>query len=128
MTDLNGKADVDLSNTTNQAKILMGGMAMPSNKYIDLTLGASGSIYTAPANGWYNIVRRVGANGDNERYLAGETSTGLRIVECSSSSWHELCLLIPVKKRDTVYIEYNATGEIKRCRFVYAQGSESEAS
>lgn len=28
-------------------------MSMPSNKYIDLTLGASGTTYTAPANGWF---------------------------------------------------------------------------
>ena len=26
---------------------------MPSSRYIDLTLGASGSTYTAPANGWF---------------------------------------------------------------------------
>lgn len=30
-------------------------MAMPSNKYIDLTLGASGSTYTAPANGYFQL-------------------------------------------------------------------------
>lgn len=29
--------------------------AMPSNKYIDFTLGASGSTYTAPADGWIYI-------------------------------------------------------------------------
>ena len=31
------------------------GAGMPSGKYIDLTLGASGSTYTAPANGWFSM-------------------------------------------------------------------------
>lgn len=28
---------------------------MPSTKFIDLTLGASGTTYTAPANGWFTV-------------------------------------------------------------------------
>lgn len=51
INNLGNFANTDLSNTTDQAKILMGSMAMPSDKYINLTLGASGSTYTAPANG-----------------------------------------------------------------------------
>lgn len=35
--------------------------AMPSEKYIDLTLGASGTVYTAPANGYYALAKS--ANG-----------------------------------------------------------------
>ena len=34
-------------------------MAMPSNKYINLTLGASGTTYTAPADGYFTIFASV---------------------------------------------------------------------
>ena len=36
--------------------------AMPSNKYIDLTLGASGALYTTPTDG-YVLIRTVANNG-----------------------------------------------------------------
>ena len=107
-----------------QVQPLGGGWSFPSDSYIDFTFPANNDVLTAPANGWYNIIRRVGTGEDNERYLLGETSTGLHIIECGSTNWHELCLLIPVKKGDTVKIEYNATGEIMRSRFIYAVGSE----
>src|SRR5574344_14504 len=37
-------------------------MGMPSNSYIDLTLGASGSTYTAPANGWIYWAKVAGGD------------------------------------------------------------------
>ena len=55
VTDLNGKADVDLTNVNNSGTALGGSWAMPSNTYVDLTLGASGATYTAPANGWFAL-------------------------------------------------------------------------
>src|SRR5574344_1003032 len=37
-------------------------MSTPSSSYIDLTLGASGSIYTAPADGWIDWAKVVGSD------------------------------------------------------------------
>ena len=39
------------SNFSQAGRSYLSGFGMPSNKYINLTLGASGSTYTAPANG-----------------------------------------------------------------------------
>ena len=36
--------------------------------------------------------------------------------------------ICPVRKGDTFKVNYNATGETTRFRFIYAEGSESEAS
>lgn len=126
VTDLNNKMDRDNLNASDTGTAVGGGWSFPSNTYIDFTFPANNDVLTAPANGWYNLIRRVGSGSDTERYLTGETSTGLRIIECGSTNWHELCLLIPVKKGDTVRIDYNATGEIKRSRFIYAVGSEPQ--
>ncbi|MDY6364836.1 MAG: hypothetical protein SPL73_08120 [Cyanobacteriota bacterium] len=54
-TDLNGKANVSADNFNATGTTYLSGLGMPSNRYIDLTLGASGTTYTAPANGWVCI-------------------------------------------------------------------------
>ena len=126
-TDLNDKADVDLTNTTNQAKILMSGMAMPSNKYINLTLGASGATYTAPANGYIFWTQRLPANNgmwvlvnDNQnQYIYGKS--------LNSSTTSATTIFLPVMKGYRWSANYTG-GTVEHYRFIYAQGSESEAS
>lgn len=48
-------ATIDLSNISASGKSLASKLGAPSSRYIDLQLGASGTIYTAPANGWVCI-------------------------------------------------------------------------
>ncbi len=127
-TDLNGKADVDLSNTNDTAKILMSGMGMPSNTYIDLTLGASGSTYTAPANGWVYVVKTAGFSGAYVKLALGSFDNAFSNENSSSQSGAWLRTTLPVKKGDTFSCWYDANGTTRYFRFYYAQGSESEAS
>ena len=128
-TDLNGKADVDLINTNNRAKILMASMGMPSDTYIDLTLGASGTYYTAPANGWFTFIS--GDDGSYPKNIELETLVNNNQIISSSAQttsyagWLRCCL--PVMKGGSVKTWYNNV-DLKVFRFVYAQGSESEAS
>lgn len=51
----NGKADTTLSNLSTEGKSFASGLCMPSNRYIDLTIGAQGATYIAPANGFWAI-------------------------------------------------------------------------
>ncbi len=136
-TDLNGKADTDLTNATDQAKILMGGMAMPGDKYIDLTLGASGATYTAPANGWFNFhasLSNHSSGGFNLVCLINESiSSLLQVNSYANASGASHCIIIPVKKDEKIRVEYfnnvlNYLGYQTPLTFIYAQGSESEAS
>jgi hypothetical protein len=120
----NGKADVDLTNTTNQAKILMGGMGMPSNRYTDLTLGASGSTYTAPADGWFCSRQ----NYNSGYYVIGIDNINLAETNTSNT---QLSFLVPARKGQVlIYYYLNLiTGlDFTNFRFIYAQGSESEAN
>ena len=116
-----------LVNKTN--KVQAAEASMPSNRYIDLTLGASGQTYTAPANGWFAIAKVAGAdfyytdivvlkdpNGgtDQNNSKFGTFSEAYRSSPCES--------MAQVKKGDVVIVNYNATGVTNYFRFIYAEG------
>lgn len=124
-TDLNGKADVDLTNCTDVADIKMAHNAMPSDTYVDLTLGASDSQYVMPADGWLVINKH--STGTNQYAKLLNQSNGL-VIETRGPANNTLCACyIPVKKGDTIVVGYSAGGTLECFRFIYAKGSESEA-
>lgn len=94
--------------------------AMPSNRYVDLTLGASGTQYIAPANGYvcfekqstsaYQYVN-ISCNNMNSFEWAFATDIGI-------FAW------LPVKKGDIFTVDYNLGGSVNYFRFVYAQGAQ----
>lgn len=121
-TDLNGKADVDLTNVNNSGTSNGASWSMPSGTYVDLTLGASGETYTAPANGWFSFSKQT--NGTNQ-YLSIKTDLlGTEVKAPNSGSG--LTTFMPVRKNDVVTVWFNATGATNYFRFIYAKGSESE--
>ena len=94
--------------------------SFPSNKYIDLTLGASGSTYTAPADGW--LVLQMGYVADKYIDLWNVTNKTGSIVS-SASSGSSLRTTIPCKKGDVIIVYYSATTK-EDFRFIYAEGSK----
>ena len=132
-TELNNKLDLNANNLDTAGKSLISGLSMPSNKYIDLTLGESGSSYTAPANGYFSVGGNFGnVNGyftlalwDNaisHTLLASE-------AKANSSDYGCFCW-IPVKKGDKVFAYYNyspfssTTSGTPFFMFIYAEGSK----
>jgi hypothetical protein len=120
----NEKADVDLSNLTAVGKEVCANMAMPSNKYVDLTLGASGTNYTAPADGWFFLNKAIGtANAKIEMF---NSSINFRTVTAtgglSTTSW--VYCSIPANKGDQVQVSYNVTGATNAFKFIYANGAK----
>ena len=101
--------------------------AFPSGKYKDLTLGASGATYTAPADGWYCLY--MGANAAAQ-YAAFRYSTGsynsLYHREYAPASGNAVEAIFPAAKGGTVQIAYTLGGTVSYFRFVYAKGAESE--
>lgn len=94
------------------------GLSMPSSKYIDLTLGASGTIYTAPANGWVSVNKT--ATASNQNLDIGSSGVGFDIHSSSNGQW--LCVSTPVRKGTTFYVNYTAGGAVNWFRFRYAEG------
>lgn len=120
-------------NRTNQYEVVnkspdnntyMAHMAMPSDTYVDLTLGASGTTYTAPADGWYFI--RFSNTGLAERWV--NISINKRfllnfwaIVQNNSFG----IPVIPVTKGQAFKIDYGTDiSGASIFSFYYAVGSE----
>lgn len=95
----------------------------PSNRYIDLTLGASGSRYTAPANGWVQFSKNPTASNQYIAIAANRISTTIW-----STSAQAIRAYLPVRKGVSFMVDYTAAGTLEFFRFIYANGSESEAS
>ena len=105
---------VDYSNTA-----FIAHQAMPSGKYSDLTLGASGSTYTAPADGYYYL-RKSGTAQNQYIYMSGG---GLaQDVFCPLSNGGTRSIWLPVKNRTVVTVSYNADGATSAFRFIFAEG------
>ena len=100
--------------------------SMPSDRYIDLSLGASGSTYTAPANGWFYVVKTSSASN---QYLNiyNTTSSWICMGNNTSASGQQLRVYVPVKKGDAAYVSYNMGGKNDKYdlfRFIYAEGDK----
>ena len=118
--DINLKANTSANNFSSAGKQILSELSMPSkNKYTDLTLGASGAIYTAPANGWFLIDKSA---NDQEYVYIGSTSGAAFTL--SSSGLQGICATIPVPKGEAISVAYNASLQTNRFRFIYATGEE----
>ena len=96
---------------------IISGWSMPSSKYTDLTLGASGSSYTMPANGWLQCAC-TGTAGSTYFELAHAS------ISCCASftgGWGRASM--PVKKGMVIVVYYGGNNFTKQLfRFTYAEG------
>ena len=93
--------------------------SMPSNEHIYLTLGASGSAYTAPANGWFCL---AGASSSTTGWIQFQNAS----AEIGSMAWNTatnngLKCFVPAKKGDTITAQYYNLKDAT-LRFIYAEG------
>ena len=96
------------------------GIGFPSSRYEDLTLGASGTKYTAPANGWVMVqIKSNNAGQYLQLYIEG---LGLGFETHSVKSGDTAKLSIPVSKGKLFVINHNFGGGVEAFRFVYAEG------
>lgn len=115
----------------------MAHMAMPSDKYIDLELGASGTEYTAPADGWIYLRRYASAsNTITTAYFSILLDAYAYEQRAQQLNWAantngQVSILLPISKNQTYkvsYRDFNALTE-SSCffRFIYAAGSKPTA-
>ena len=115
-------ANSNASNFSKAGESYLSGLGMPSGKYIDLTLGASGSTYTAPASGWFVVSGKPTANGgfcilDTNKYEPTYMTT-------NTNGWYDRGF-IPVRKGQVMTLRYgNYEIEADRFKFIYAEGEE----
>ena len=94
---------------------LIANYSMPSSKYVDFTVGASGSQYTAPANGWM-----IGQGTGSYVQIANDTKPALKMTGTAITNVTAPFAYIPCQKGDVISFLYN-TGAT-RLRFFYAEG------
>ena len=97
----------------------ISGWAMPSKKRVHLTLGASGTIYKAPANGYFAIRKVAGGAGQVIRMFGGG-EFGSSVI--SYANGNNLETFVPIAKGEDCTIYYTATGATETFMFVYAEG------
>ena len=121
------KAKIDFSNVNDTATSKGASWAMPSNTKESVTIGASGTSYSAPSNGYFLFGALASATGDTILGLINNTSAiGSTIIRSISGNTRRV--FVPAKKGDSVEITYTGTNSAISLFFIYAVGSESEAS
>ena len=102
--------------------------AMPSDKYIDLTFGASGTVYTAPANGYFRFLQASKGTAKLTYLTAGIQETGITARDSSylanTTSSYSNQVFIMAKKGQHVVLGYDAAATVTNslARFVYCEG------
>ena len=93
------------------------GAGMPSNKYIDLTLGASGSTYTAPANGYFQLAV---LDGISIQFYNKTKASFWKALASGGGAFSES---IECQAGDIIQCYYEYT-TFRWFRFYYAEGSK----
>jgi hypothetical protein len=116
-----GRIEEKLGTIISDNSSIIAGYAMPSSRYIDLTLGASGTEYTAPANGWFILNKIAGSDW----YYCTLTNNNTGEYDFRSDYRTSPCTpRVYARQGDVIKAEYNATGALIYFRFYYAEGNK----
>lgn len=117
-------ANTNLNNLSAAGKETLDYIAGPSNRFLQLSLEASGTTYTAPSNGWVYLFCEY--QSGNAAYVQGFnvlSSLGFYHYFHSNDANIKCRNSIPCKKGDTYMILYNCGLKNIDFKFVYAEGS-----
>lgn len=115
--------EINTSDETFKLPLLDGSECLVSDRYIDLTLQASGTKYTAVANGFVFFEK---LNTSNTQFVKGTNlSSGYADISYGTYSGSTPSILLKVKRGDIFSIDYNAAGVTNSFRFIYARGNGS---
>lgn len=115
--------EINTSAETFRLPLLDGSECLVSDRYIDLTLQASGTKYTAVANGFVFFEK---LNRSNTQFVKGTNlSSGYADISYGTYSGSTPSILLKVKRGDIFSIDYDAKGVTNSFRFIYARGNGS---
>lgn len=113
-------------NTTDQTfrlPLLNGEEDLPSDRYATLTLGESGALYTASANGFYRFSVGLPASSYFAIFNNNSGDAAELITNEVASIVQNYAAKAFVKRGQTIRIQYNNTPNVNSVRFYYAQGN-----
>ena len=112
--------DGNMTNITKAGQSVLSGFGLPSNRYVDLTLGATESVYIAPANGVYAFAKK--SSGANQYIRLRNLTNGMTETNRSVVSGSEINEILTCMKGDNIEASYTAGGDTIYFRFIYASG------
>ena len=113
-------ANTSLSNLTVAGNNFCAHAGLPGTTYNNLTLGADGSVYLAPADGYFCLsVSSFGVDGVIFMYRSSPRY-GLS-TRYTPYDWVDICL--PISKGEYVTIQYTGTPTVQVFRFLYANSA-----
>ena len=112
------KANKDMDNLSATGKEKVANLAMPSDSYVDLTVEASGTSYTAPADGYYFAGATFSSPAGCLQFFLSKYAVSWTPGNTGYPNGY-ICL--PVKKGSSVEFSYQG-GTVTDFRFIYAQG------
>lgn len=103
----------------------ISGWFAPGDFFVQLNIGATGSLYAAPANGWFILDANVqGAN--TFVMLSNQSKSYFKTFFWCNSGEQEAGIYIPAEKGDVIVLTYSTTINIQSYnigfRFYYAKG------
>lgn len=122
---LNNKTDTDVQNTTNVGSAQIAHFAAPSSHYDELTLGASGTTYTVPADGYFYLLKM--ASGTYQYGNLANQSNGMTFSSYPHDVGYGATVIMPAAKGDIVSCSYSVGGATTAFRFIYAKGCEPQS-
>lgn len=128
--DFQNKADTDLGNVNHDGTTLIAHFAVPSNTYVNITWDATGTFYTAPADGYFFIERTPNAANQYISCLIYDPSLLTEplygFTFNAPATGDVLRAFLPIRKNNKLLVNYNAA-TAGRFRFIYANGSEPQS-
>lgn len=115
-----GRIEEKISNLIPDNSSLISSYSVPSGRYIDLTVGANESTYTAPADGWFFAQNNV--TGTAGLTLINETK-GYNMGNCVERAW-AIPVLLPCQKGDLVRLSCWNQFNVVTFRFYYLEGDQ----
>ena len=96
-------------------------LSMPSNKYINLEIGSSGTWYNAPANGWFFIEAQATAVSSwISAYSSNSQIAKIGTNSKAVSATDGLNFFLPVQKNDSIVVSYSTTTNVESVKFYYS--------
>lgn len=104
---------------------LASGWGMPSARQTALTIGASNTEYTAPANGWFRAEVKCGGGKFMALYNKTSSLISYYFNVGSSSGYATHYAFVPALKGDKVAIQYSVSIDAEdTMHFIYAEGEK----
>ena len=126
--NIKDKLDLDITNLKtelNKLKDNISTLAFPSEKNVVLTIPASKTRLTAPANGWFVYQSTGGGTTYDYMYMQDNTTMfyGCQTRDLPGRGVYVTC---PAKKGESVYFEWVDSATTRNLKFVYATDQDIE--